>query len=195
MALPVTSYPLTVTSNEVPMPKHIVLIITGSIAAYKSLDLLRQFKQEGHEVSPVLTKGAEQFVTPLSVAALCGKPVYDNIFSLKDEIEMGHIRLARDADLIVVAPATADILAKMTHGLADDLATSILLATDKPVLVAPAMNTHMWEHKATKRNVKQLQEDGIHFVGPAEGELACGEVGYGRMVAIEEVLQEAKNML
>ncbi len=168
--------------------RRILLIIGGGIAAYKALLLIRLLRAEGAEVVPVLTKGGEQFVTPLSVGALAGGKVYRDLFDLTDEAEMGHIELSRAADLVVVAPATADLLAKMAAGLADNLASTLLLATDKRVLVAPAMNVRMWEHPATRRNVEQLQADGILFAGPGEGEMACGEFGPGRMAEPEEIL-------
>lgn len=161
--------------------KRILLIITGGIAAYKSLDLIRKLRDAGAEVIPVMTKAAHEFVTPLSVSALAGQAVHTELFDLTAEAEMGHIELSRSADLIVVAPASADILAKMAHGLCTDLATTLLLATDTPVLVAPAMNVRMWEHPATQRNVSILKGDGIAFVGPDDGSMACGEFGPGRM--------------
>ena len=162
--------------------QRVLLVITGGIAAYKALELIRRLKDQGARVRCVLTKGGAQFVTPLSVAALSGEPVHDDLFSLTQETDMGHIRLSREADLMVVAPASADFLAKMAHGLANDLASAVLLATDTPVLVAPAMNAQMWANPATQRNVATLMADGINFVGPTEGDLACGEVGPGRMV-------------
>ncbi len=168
--------------------RRILLIIGGGIAAYKALLLIRLLRAEGAEVVPVLTKAGGEFVTPLSVGALAGGKVYRDLFDLTDEAEMGHIELSRAADLVVVAPATADLLAKMAAGLADDLASTLLLATDKRVLVAPAMNVRMWEHPATRRNVEQLQADGILFAGPGEGEMACGEFGPGRMAEPEEIL-------
>jgi len=174
--------------------KRILLIIAGGIAAYKSLDLIRRLKERGAAVRVVLTKGGSQFVTPLSVAALSGDKVYGDLFSLTDESEMGHIRLSREADLIVVAPASADLIAKMAGGDADDLASTVLLATDKKVLIAPTMNTRMWLHPATQRNLAVLQQDGIGIVAPAEGDLACGEVGRGRMVepaAIVAAIEQA----
>lgn len=177
------------------MKKSILLIITGSIAAYKSLELIRLLKKQGHAVRAVLTRGGAEFVTPLSVAALCEEPVYTELFSLKDESEMGHIRLSREADLIVVAPASADILAKMAHGLADDLASTVLLATTAPVLVAPAMNVQMWNHAATKRNIATLKADGIHMVEPEAGALACGEVGDGRMAEAPTIFQAIQQKL
>ncbi len=168
--------------------RRILLIIGGGIAAYKALLLIRLLRAEGAEVVPVLTKGGGEFVTPLSVGALAGGKVYRDLFDLTDEAEMSHIELSRAADLVVVAPATADLLAKMAAGLADNLASTLLLATDKRVLVAPAMNVRMWEHPATRRNVEQLQADGILFAGPGEGEMACGEFGPGRMAEPEEIL-------
>jgi len=164
------------------------LIISGGIAAYKVLELIRRLRERGWRVVPILTRAGAQFVTPLSVAALAGEKVYQDLFSLTDEAEMGHIRLARDADLIVVAPATANIMAKMVHGQADDLATTILLATDRPVLLAPAMNPHMWDNIATRENVKTLLARGVHMVGPQAGDMACGEIGTGRMAEVSEIL-------
>jgi phosphopantothenoylcysteine decarboxylase/phosphopantothenate--cysteine ligase len=161
--------------------KRILLVIGGGIAAYKSLELIRQLQDRGATARCVMTAGAQQFVTPLSAAALSGDKVFTELFSLTDEADMGHIRLSREADLVVVAPATADLMARMAAGIADDLATTVLLATDKPVLVAPAMNTMMWDHAATRRNAARLIADGIAMVGPDAGDLACGEVGSGRM--------------
>jgi phosphopantothenoylcysteine decarboxylase / phosphopantothenate---cysteine ligase len=161
--------------------KRILLIVSGGIAAFKSLDLIRRLRERGAEVTPVLTRAAEQFVTPLSASALAANKVYRDLFDLTDEAEMGHIELSRAADLVVVAPATADLLAKMAQGLANDLASTLLLATDKRVLVAPAMNVRMWEHPATQRNIATLRGDGVLFVGPDEGDMACGEYGPGRM--------------
>ncbi|MCE2491387.1 MAG: bifunctional phosphopantothenoylcysteine decarboxylase/phosphopantothenate--cysteine ligase CoaBC [Alphaproteobacteria bacterium] len=169
--------------------RRILLIISGGIAAYKSLEFIRRLKDRGCQVRCILTEGGAQFVTPLSVAALSGEKTYTDLFSLTDEAEMGHIRLSREADLVVVAPASADILAKMAGGLATDLATTALLATDKPVMVAPAMNVEMWAHPATRRNIATLQSDGIRMIGPAEGDLACGETGPGRMVEAEELVR------
>jgi len=168
--------------------KRILLIIAGGIAAYKSLELIRRLQDHGASVRCVLTKGGSQFVTPLSVSALSGDRVFMDVFSLTDEADMGHIKLSRDADLVVVAPATADIMAKMAAGLADDLATTVLLATDKPVMIAPAMNTQMWAHPATQRNIETLRGDGVSQVGPGAGDLACGEVGAGRMAEPMEIL-------
>jgi phosphopantothenoylcysteine decarboxylase/phosphopantothenate--cysteine ligase len=167
--------------------KRVLLIIGGGIAAYKSLLLIRLLRGAGVAVTPVLTAAGAQFVTPLSVSALAGEKVYTNLFDLTDEAEMGHIQLSRVADLIVVAPATADLMAKMAGGRADDLASTLLLATDTPVLVAPAMNVRMWDHPATQRNIVQLRADGVRFVGPDEGEMACGEFGPGRLAEPEAI--------
>ncbi|MGI9384165.1 MAG: bifunctional phosphopantothenoylcysteine decarboxylase/phosphopantothenate--cysteine ligase CoaBC [Methyloligellaceae bacterium] len=167
---------------------RILLIIGGGIAAYKCLELIRRLKERGVSVRAVLTDAAQAFVTPLSVAALSEAQVFTDLFDLKDETEMGHIQLSREADLIVVAPATADLLAKMAQGHANDLASTVLLATDTPVLAAPAMNVRMWEHPATRRNVETLVGDGIAMVGPNEGDMACGEFGPGRMAEVPEIL-------
>ncbi len=175
--------------------KRILLVVGGGIAAYKCLELIRRGRERGLRFRCVTTRAAEQFVTPLSLAALAGEKVYRDLFSLTDEAEMGHIRLSREADLVVVAPATADLLAKMAGGHADDLASTLLLATDKPVLVAPAMNPRMWAHPATQRNLRQLQADGIHVVGPETGELACGEEGPGRMAEVETILAAIEALL
>jgi phosphopantothenoylcysteine decarboxylase/phosphopantothenate--cysteine ligase len=179
--------------------KRILLIISGGIAAYKSLDLIRRLRERGALVRPVMTQGAQEFVTPLAVGALSASHVYTELFSREDEQDVGHIRLARDCDLVVIAPATAGLMAKMANGLADDLASTVLLATDRPVLVAPAMNPKMWAHPATRRNVETLRRDGLSFVGPTAGEMAeSGESGLGRMaepldiVAAAERLVEAK---
>ncbi|MEL6647101.1 MAG: bifunctional phosphopantothenoylcysteine decarboxylase/phosphopantothenate--cysteine ligase CoaBC [Pseudomonadota bacterium] len=161
--------------------KRILLIIGGGIAAYKSLELIRRLRERGATVTPVLTRAGAEFVTPLSVSALAGTKVFQDLFDLTDEAEMGHIELSRSADVIVVAPATADLMSKMATGQADDLASTLLLATDTPVLVAPAMNVRMWEHVATQRNTATLNNDGIAFVGPNAGDMACGEFGPGRM--------------
>ncbi|WP_255936104.1 bifunctional phosphopantothenoylcysteine decarboxylase/phosphopantothenate--cysteine ligase CoaBC [Kordiimonas sp. SCSIO 12610] len=168
--------------------KRILLIIGGGVAAYKALDLARRLMERGASVRGILTKGGAEFITPLSVASLTGDQCFTDLFSLKDEAEMGHIRLSREADLIVIAPATADLMAKMAGGLAGDLASTVLLATDKPVMVAPAMNAQMWDHPATQRNIKTLKGDGIHFVGPNAGMLACGEVGAGRLAEVPEIV-------
>ncbi len=168
--------------------KTILLIIGGGIAAYKSLDLIRQLRGQGAEVLTVLTRAGAEFVTPLSVSALAGTRVFQDLFDLTDEAEMGHIKLSRRADLLVVAPATADLMAKMAGGHANDLATTLLLATDTPVLLAPAMNVRMWHHPATQRNIATLQGDGITIVGPNAGDMACGEQGLGRMAEPAEIL-------
>jgi phosphopantothenoylcysteine decarboxylase/phosphopantothenate--cysteine ligase len=169
--------------------KRILLIIGGGIAAYKALELIRLIRKAGGAVTPVLTKAGAEFVTPLSVSALAGEKVYTDLFDLTDEAEMGHIQLSRVADLLVVAPATADLMAKMAQGRADDLASTLLLATDTPVLVAPAMNVRMWGHPATRRNIAVLQGDGVRLVGPDEGEMACGEYGPGRLAEPEAILR------
>jgi phosphopantothenoylcysteine decarboxylase/phosphopantothenate--cysteine ligase len=161
--------------------KRILLIVGGGIAAYKALELARLLRKAGVGVRPILTRAGAQFVTPLSLSAICEDKVYADLFSLTDEAEMGHIELSRSADLVVVAPATADLMAKAAHGLADDLASTTLLATDKPVLMAPAMNVRMWTHPATRRNLASLKADGVLFVGPDEGAMACGEFGEGRL--------------
>ena len=168
--------------------KRILLIVAGGIAAYKSLELIRLLSKAGATVQVILTRAGAEFVTPLSLSSLSGSKVYSDLFNLTDEAEMGHIELSRDADLLVVAPATADLMAKMANGLCNDLASTALLATDKPVLIAPAMNVRMWEHAATRRNVARLTEDGIHMVGPNEGDMACGEFGFGRMAEPDEIL-------
>lgn len=168
--------------------KRVLLIIGGGIAAFKALDLIRRLKERGAAVTPVLTRAGREFVTPLSVSALAGEKLYSDLFDLTDEAEMGHIELSRSADLIVVAPATADLLAKMAGGHADDLASTLLLATDTPVLVAPSMNVRMWEHPATQRNIEVLGQDGIGFVGPGEGDMACGEYGPGRLAEPLEIV-------
>ena len=168
--------------------KHILLIIGGGIAAYKSLELIRRFQDQGARVTPVLTRAGEEFVTPLSVSALAGSTVHRDLFDLTAEAEMGHIQLSRSADLLVVAPATADLMAKMAQGHANDLASTLLLATDTPVLVAPAMNVRMWDHPATQRNIARLKQDRVAFVGPNEGNMACGEFGPGRMAEPDEIV-------
>ncbi len=168
--------------------RRILLIVGGGIAAYKALDLIRRLRERGAEVVPVLTRGGAEFVTPLSVSALAGRKVFTDLFDLTDEAEMGHIELSRSADLIVVAPATADLMAKMAHGHADDLASTLLLATDTPVLLAPAMNVRMWQHPATQRNIATLKADGIGFVGPDVGDMACGEHGPGRMAEVPQIV-------
>jgi phosphopantothenoylcysteine decarboxylase/phosphopantothenate--cysteine ligase len=168
--------------------KRILLIVGGGIAAYKALELVRLARKAGLDVRPVLTEAGAQFVTPLSLSALAEDKVYSDLFSLTDEAEMGHIQLSRSAELVVVAPATADLMAKAAQGHASDLASTLLLATDKPVLMAPAMNVRMWEHSATQRNLARLRADGVLFVGPDEGPMACGEYGEGRMAEPEAIL-------
>jgi len=168
--------------------KRILLIIGGGIAAYKALDLIRRLKERGAAVTPILTRAGTEFVTPLSVAALAGAKVHTDLFDLTDEAEMGHIQLSRIADLIVVAPATADLMAKMAQGRADDLASTLLLATDTRVLIAPAMNVRMWTHPATQRNLATLVGDGVLTVGPNQGDMACGEFGPGRMAEPLEIV-------
>ncbi|AVA20079.1 MULTISPECIES: bifunctional phosphopantothenoylcysteine decarboxylase/phosphopantothenate--cysteine ligase CoaBC [unclassified Rhizobium] len=176
--------------------KRILLIISGGIAAYKSLDLIRRLRERGATVRPIMTSGAQEFITPLAVGALAADHVFTDLFSRQDEQDVGHIRLARDCDLVLIAPATADLLAKMANGLADDLASTVLLATDRPVLAAPAMNPKMWAHPATKRNVEILRGDGIRFVGPMSGEMAEGkEAGTGRMAEPLEIVAAAEMRL
>ncbi|MCH4150703.1 MAG: bifunctional phosphopantothenoylcysteine decarboxylase/phosphopantothenate--cysteine ligase CoaBC [Sphingobium sp.] len=174
---------------------RILLIVSGGIAAYKSLELVRLLKRDGMRVRAVLTKGGAEFVTPLSLGALTEDHVYSDMFDLKDEREIGHIQLSRQADLVVVCPASADIIAKMAAGIADDLATTILLATDKPVLAIPAMNVRMWEHAATRRNIRQLAADGVTIMEPDEGDMACGEWGKGRLPDPEAIAGEIRRML
>jgi phosphopantothenoylcysteine decarboxylase/phosphopantothenate--cysteine ligase len=168
--------------------KSILLIVGGGIAAYKTPELVRQIAKAGGNTRVILTKAASEFVTALTLASVSGEKVYQDLFSLTDETEMGHIELSRSADLVVVAPATADLMAKAANGLANDLASTTLLATDKPVLMAPAMNVRMWEHAATKRNLATLQRDGVTMIGPNEGEMACGEYGPGRMAEPAEIV-------
>ena len=167
---------------------RILLVIGGGVAAYKTLELIRRGREQGLGFRIVLTRAGAEFVTPLSLSSLAESKVYSDLFSLTDEAEMGHIRLTREADLVVVAPATADLMAKMANGHADDLASTTLLAADKPVLAAPAMNPMMWQHPAVQRNVERLQADGVRFVGPEAGDMACGEVGSGRMAEPHEIL-------
>jgi len=176
--------------------KRILLIISGGIAAYKSLDLIRRLRERGANVRPVMTKGAQEFVTPLAVGALAADHVFLDLFSRQDEQDIGHIRLARDCDLVLIAPATADLMAKMANGLADDLASTVLLATNRPVLAAPAMNPGMWAHPATRRNAAMLRADGIRFVGPMAGEMAeSREAGLGRMAEPLEIVAAVETML
>ncbi|MEE8610572.1 MAG: bifunctional phosphopantothenoylcysteine decarboxylase/phosphopantothenate--cysteine ligase CoaBC [Sphingomonas aquatilis] len=167
--------------------KRVLLIVGGGIAAYKACELIRLLRKRGHAVRCVMTEGASHFVTPMTLAALSEDQVYTSLWDLKDEAEMGHIQLSRQADLIVVAPATADLIARMAAGIADDLATTLLLATDTPVLAAPAMNVRMWQHPATSRNVAQLRRDGITVLEPDEGTMACGEYGPGRLPEPEAI--------
>jgi len=167
---------------------RVLLIVGGGIAAYKSCELVRLFRKAGHGVTPVLTRGGEHFVTPMALGALAQSVVHTSLWELKDEVEMGHIELSRSADFILVCPATADLLAKMAAGIADDLATTLLLATDKKVVVAPAMNVRMWQHAATQRNVAQLKADGVSVIDPDEGEMACGEFGPGRLPEPEAIV-------
>jgi len=176
--------------------RRVLLIIGGGIAAYKSLDLVRRLKERGASVRCVLTAAAQQFITPLSAGALSGEHAFTELFDPRSELDVGHIRLARDTDLIVVAPATADLMAKMAGGHADDLASAVLLATERPVLIAPAMNPHMWSHAATRRNLERLVGDGIRIIGPAAGEMAeAGEAGVGRMAEPLEIAAAALDLL
>jgi phosphopantothenoylcysteine decarboxylase/phosphopantothenate--cysteine ligase len=175
--------------------KRILLIVSGGIAAYKSLELVRRLRERGAAVRCVLTQGGAQFVTPLSLGALSEDKVYQHLWSLTDEAEMGHIRLSREADLLVVAPASANLMAKMASGLADDLASTVLLATDKRVLIAPAMNVRMWTHEATRANVETLRARGVALVGPDEGPMACGEFGEGRMAEVPDIIAAIEKLL
>jgi len=175
--------------------RRILLIVSGGIAAYKALESIRRGRERGLAFPTILTTGGAQFVTPLSIAALSGEKVYQDLFSLTDESEMGHIRLSREAELVVVAPASADLLAKMAAGMADDLATTALLATDKPVLVAPAMNVMMWRHPATQANIQILRERGVGIIGPVAGDLACGEEGDGRLAEPTDILDAIEQSL
>jgi len=175
--------------------KHILLIVGGGIAAFKSLDLVRRLRERGARVTPVLTRAGAEFVTPLSLSALAASKIYQDLFNLTDEAEMGHIELSRAADLIVVAPATADLMAKMAGGHANDLASTLLLATDTRVLIAPSMNVRMWQHPATRRNLAVLLEEGILVVGPNDGDMACGEYGPGRMAEVPEIIAAIDGVL
>jgi phosphopantothenoylcysteine decarboxylase/phosphopantothenate--cysteine ligase len=175
--------------------KRILLIVGGGIAAYKACELVRLIRKAGGGVRCVLTKAGAQFVTPMTLAALSEQPVHTSLWDLKDEVEMSHIQLSREADLVVVCPATADLLAKMAAGIADDLATTLLLATDKKVLAAPAMNVRMWQHEATRRNVSRLRADGVAILEPDEGEMACGEYGPGRLPEPEAILAAIEQAL
>ncbi len=170
----------------------ILLIISGSVAAYKSCELIRLFKKDGHEVNCILTKGGSEFITPLQVSSLSGTKTYSHLWSEHDADGMEHIHLSRSADVIIVAPASADIIAKMAHGMADDLASTTLLAANKPVYIAPAMNVEMWNNKATQRNIKQLKSDGINIIEPRTGQLACGEEGQGKMAEPSEIIKAVK---
>ncbi|ESQ90599.1 phosphopantothenate synthase [Asticcacaulis sp. AC460] len=174
---------------------RVLLIIGGGIAAYKSLELIRLLRKGGIQVRVVLTKAAEQFVTPLTVGALSNDKVHQDLFDLTTEAEMGHITLSRQANLVVVAPATADLMAKLAHGQANDLASTLLLATDKKVLMAPAMNVRMWHHPATQRNLETLKSDGVEFIGPDEGDMACGEFGLGRMSEPDAIYAAIRSQL
>src|SRR5687767_10719334 len=174
---------------------RVLLIVGGGIAAFKASELIRLLRRHGHSVTPVLTAGGAHFVTPMTLAALAESPVYTSLWDLKDETEMGHIQLSRAADLVVVCPATADLMAKMAAGIADDLATTLLLATDKPVLAAPAMNVRMWQHPATRRNVGRLRCDGVTILEPDEGEMACGEYGPGRLPEPERIMAAIRTRL
>ena len=175
--------------------RRILLIIAGGIAAYKTLELIRRLREREFTVRCIVTRAGARFVTPLALASLSGERVFTDLFSLTDEAEIGHIRLSREADLVVVAPATADVIAKMAHGLADDLASTALLATDKPVLIAPAMNPAMWEHPATRRSIAQVQADGVRLVGPNPGDMACGETGLGRMAEPDQMVEAIEHIL
>jgi phosphopantothenoylcysteine decarboxylase/phosphopantothenate--cysteine ligase len=176
--------------------RRILLIIGGGIAAYKALDLIRRLRERGAKVRCILTKAGQEFVTPLSVGAICGEPAFTGLFDTHTEFDVGHIRLARDTDLVVVAPATADLMAKMAGGHADDLASTVLLATDKPVLLAPAMNPRMWDHAATQRNIARLRADNVRMVGPNDGEMAeSGERGVGRMAEPLEIVAAVEGLL
>jgi phosphopantothenoylcysteine decarboxylase/phosphopantothenate--cysteine ligase len=174
---------------------RVLLIVGGGIAAYKASELIRLLRKEGHEVTPVLTEGGSHFVTPMSLAALAESPVYTSLWDLKDEAEMGHIQLSRAADLVLVCPATADLIARMAGGHADDLATTILLATDKPVVIAPAMNVRMWQHEATQANIATLRQRGVTVIEPDEGPMACGEFGPGRLPEPVEILAQLSFLL
>ena len=174
---------------------RVLLIVGGGIAAYKSLELARLLKKAGHGVTPVLTKGGEHFVTAMSLGTLAESAVHTSLWELKEEVEIGHIQLSRAADFVLVCPATADLLAKMAAGIADDLATTLLLATDKPVIVAPAMNVRMWQHAATKRNIERLKADGVRVIDPDEGEMACGEFGPGRLTEPADIMDRLSDLL
>ena len=174
---------------------RVLLIVGGGIAAYKSIELVRLLKKAGHSVTPVLTRGGEHFVTAMSLGTLAESQVHTSLWELKEEVEIGHIQLSRAADFVLVCPATADLVAKMAAGIADDLATTLLLATDKPVVVAPAMNVRMWQHAATQANVALLRERGVQVVEPVEGEMACGEYGPGRLPEPQEIVDQLADVL
>ena len=174
---------------------RILLVVGGGIAAYKACELVRLIRKGGGDVTCVLTEGGAKFVTPMALAALSENQVHTTLWDLTNEVEMGHSQLSRQADLLVVCPATADLLAKMAAGIADDLATTLLLATDKPVVVAPAMNVRMWLHAATQRNVAQLKADGVKVIEPAEGEMACGEYGPGRLPEPQDITDQLADLL
>ena len=175
--------------------KSILLIVSGGIAAYKSAELIRQLRQLGAHVRCILTNAGSQFITPLTLASLSAEKVYTDLFSLTDESDMGHIKLGRETDLILVAPATANIIARMASGIADDLATTTILASEKPILIAPAMNKVMWDNPSTQRNISYLQDDSVNIIGPDQGDLACGEVGHGRMAAAEDIIKKISLIL
>ena len=170
------------------MKKHILLIITGSIAAYKALEFISILKEKNYKVTSILTESAKKFITPLSVAALSHSNVYHDLFSLDGNNKIGHIELSRQADFIVVMPASANIISRAANGLADDIATNVLLASNKPIYIVPAMNVYMWEHPATQANVKKLQEYGYHIIGPDRGKLTCGEEGLGKMMDVHDII-------
>jgi phosphopantothenoylcysteine synthetase/decarboxylase len=174
---------------------RVLLIVGGGIAAYKSLELVRLLRKGGHEVTPVLTKAGEHFVTAMSLGTLAQSQVHTSLWELEDEVEIGHIQLSRAADFVLVCPATADLLAKMAAGIADDLATTLLLATDKPVIAAPAMNVRMWLHAATQRNIVRLKADGVKVIDPAEGDMACGEFGPGRLPEPQAIMHAIGDLL
>ena len=178
--------------TDILQDKKLLLIIGGGIAAYKCLDLIRRLRERGVIIQAILTKGGLQFVTPLSVSSLIEDKVYQDLFSLTDEAEMGHIRLSRENDLILVAPATADLMAKMACGIADNLATTTLLAANKPIIIAPTMNSQMWANPATQHNLNTLKERGISVINPADGDLACGEVGTGRLAEVDDIVAEVE---
>ena len=175
--------------------KRILLIVSGGVAAYKACELIRRLRDRGADVRCIATAGAQRFITPMTLAALSENPVYTDLFSLKDEAEMGHIRLSREADLVVIAPASADILARMAAGMADDLAATVLLASNKPILVAPSMNVEMWRHPATQSNMSLLEQRGVLRVGPENGDLACGEIGSGRLAETQTIIAAIETAL